>query len=1082
MYRFAGKRITFVLLSITFLGATLHAQVVGGSMEGTVADASGGGLPGVHVTVRNTETGNQRDLITRADGHYNAPSIPVGVYTVTAQKDGFQTAQRNGISLVIGQSITVDLALAVGEVAQEVSVTDAPPVVNLSTQQTSGLVDERQIKQLPLNGRSYDQLMTLNPATVNYTAQRSGSIGTSNSSVGNMFSVSGHRPQDNLFLLNGIEYTGASLINVTPGGTSGQLLGVEAVREFNVVADDYGANYGKRQGAQISIVTVSGTNQIHGSAYEFFRNSALDARNYFDQNVANGKRLPNFQRNNYGASLGGPIVRDKILLFANYEAYRQNLGLSDVTLVPDAASRAAADPSVRPLLALWPIANGPSIGSGIAKAFSSPLQHIRENFGTARFDWNQSPRDLLFATYTVDDSDATTPSANPLSSIYETIREQVLSVQQQHVITPNLLNTARIGFSRASFYFNSIVTTNDGSTPTPFVVGKPVGAIVIAGSTASNGQSQITQAGANVGSNNATARNLYTADDHIFYSRGKHQIEVGGLIQWVQSNDNLAQNQFGQAAFTNLTTFLQGTVATFSVVPSPTRLNWRSWQGAAYVEDTWKITPRFELRSGLRSESTNGWNEAHGRAANYLFTNGIINTNPTIGSNGLQTNNAKFLPSPRIGFSWDVFGSGRTAVRGGIGVYRSLFDTLNYRFDQAAPFNTTVQLKGVPVSSLAITPGTAAPAGSKISPSNTQPDIKTPTLLSWTLRLEQQLTPTTSLTIGYVGSRGNHQVLSGDTNEPANVVCPDPNCVAGLTPGTIYYPNTTFANPNVANTTSWFSGGNSFYHALQIDARRRYANGLQLRGVYTWAKNLDNGSAWNTSVSGNTPAFVSVPNYSRLDWGPSAADIRHLAAINGTYDLPFGKGHSLASTGFLSQALGGWTATTITTLQSGFPFSPQLGYNPTGSGDSRNPVRPSWNPNFRGSLYPRTPNQWFDANAFVAPYSKLSGTTIQGGAVGNVRRDSLIGPNSVTVDFGLSKSTQITERLRAQFRAEAFNILNHTNFALPNAVIIASVPQYAGSTTQPTDAQVAGAVSSAAGVITSAGTSRQLQFSLKLLF
>ncbi len=240
-----------------------------------------------------------------------------------------------------------------------------------------------------------------------------------------MFSISGRRPQDNLFLLNGVEYTGASLINVTPGGTSGQLLGVDAVREFNVVTDTYSASYGKRQGAQISIVTASGTNSVHGSAYEFIRNSALDARNYFDQ-----AQIPTFQRNNFGGSLGGPIRTDKLFLFANYEGYRQNLGLSDVTLVPDNASRAPrAVASVKPLLDLWPVQNGPELGSGIAYAYSSPIQHIREDFGTTRFDYNISPKDLFFAVYTIDDSMANTPSANPYSLVNETLREQVLSIQ-----------------------------------------------------------------------------------------------------------------------------------------------------------------------------------------------------------------------------------------------------------------------------------------------------------------------------------------------------------------------------------------------------------------------------------------------------------------------------------------------------------------------------------------------------------------------------------------------------------------------------------------------------------------------------
>src|SRR5882757_4610547 len=345
----------FVVVLLT--GFSVHAvdaQVVGGSIRGVVTDGSGGAVGGASVLVRNEETGTTRSLVTDAEGRYAAPSVTIGSYSVSASKEGFNEARLTRIGLTVGESVVANLTLSVGAVVQQVDVVDTASVVNLSTQEGSGLVDERQIKELPLNGRSYDQLITLNPGTVNYTGQRSGGIGTSNSSVGNMFAVSGRRPQDNLFLLNGIEYTGASLINVTPGGTSGQLLGVDAVREFNVVADTYNATYGKRQGAQISIVTAGGTNTLHGSAYEFVRNSFFDARNYFDQ-----ARKPNFQRNNFGASLGGPIKHDKAFLFANYEGYRQNLGITDVTLVPDDTSRAAAVNSVKPYLNLWPVANGP---------------------------------------------------------------------------------------------------------------------------------------------------------------------------------------------------------------------------------------------------------------------------------------------------------------------------------------------------------------------------------------------------------------------------------------------------------------------------------------------------------------------------------------------------------------------------------------------------------------------------------------------------------------------------------------------------------------------------------------------------
>jgi hypothetical protein len=1066
------RRLSFLTASL-FIAISLHAQVVGGTITGVVTDASGASIPDAAVVVRSEETGTQRLLTTDTAGSYAAPSIPVGRYTVSVKREGFAPQSRTGINLTIGQAIRIDLSLSTGAVTQQVIVTNSPEVVNGTTQATSGLVDERQVKELPLNGRSYDQLITLNPGALNYTAQRSGSVGTSNSSVGSMFSVSGRRPQDNLYLLNGIEYTGASLINVTPGGTSGQLLGVEAVREFNVLADTYGANYGKRQGAQISIVTASGTNSVHGSAYEFLRNSAFDARNYFDQS-----RIPEFQRHNFGGSLGGPLRKDKLFLFGNYEGYRQNLGVTDVTLVPDAASRAAAVASVRPYLDLWPVANGPEIGGGIAEAFSSVTQHIREDLGTVRLDYNLTPKDLLFAVYTIDDSTANTPTQNPLSLINENLREQVLSLQEQHVFSPRLLNTFRVGLSRASFFFLGSVPAQVQARTPSFVSGKPTGAIVIAGSTASNGSSQITGAGANVGSDNAIARTLYTIDDHIFYTLGKHQIEAGVWLQRLQSADNLAQNQYGQASFASLATFLAGNVKTFTVVPSPTELGWRSLFAAGYIEDTWKLNPRLELRAGLRAESTTGWNEAHRRAAVYRFTPSpiagglpVIDTNPKVGSSGLTDNRAKFLPEPRVGIAWDPVGKGKTSITASFGLHHSLLDNLDYRFDQSAPYNTTLTYNNVSIANP--TQG----ATGLISPSNVQPDIATPTVLAWTLKLEQQIAPQTSLTLGYVGSHGYHQVLSEDQNEPNSIICsPAIACPAGVAAGTIYYPSTTKANPAVANTTSWVSQGYSNYNALQVDVRRSLAQGLQLRANYTFAKNLDNGSAWNTSVSANTPAYVSYPTRPSLDYGLAATDVRHLASINGTYELPLGRQRRFlanASTP-VDRVVSGWTLASIVNLQTGFPFYPQLGYNPTGSGDTRNPVRPDRNPNFHGALYTsgntaRRVAQFFDPAAYSAPAY---------GTVGNLGRDTLTGPGYADCDVSLLKATQVTEKLRLQFRAEFFNVLNHTNLQTPNEVVFATGPTQGSSASQ----QAVATANPAAGVVTAASTSRQIQFGLKLMF
>jgi len=604
-------------LFVIFLGALLassgRAQAEA-SLGGFVSDASGAGIAGAEVKITNLETGAERSLVTDDAGRFNAPSLVVGRYEIAASKPGFRTDARTAVTLVVGQREELNLTLRIGDVHQSVEVPEYSGIVAVTTEDISGLVGERQVKDLPLNGRSYDQLLTLNPGIVNYTSQRSGSIGTSNSVLGSMFAVSGRRPQENLFLLNDVEFTGASEINNTPGGASGQLLGVDAVREFAVVKDTYGAEYGKRPGAQVSIVTSGGTNQLHGSAYEFLRNSALDARNYFDQGA-----VPQFQRNVFGGSLGGPIVKSKTFLFGNYEGFRQHLALSGVTLVPDNNARAGLLPcsavtpapnpcpasglvnvgtaaSAAPLLNLWPVANGPDLGQGIAEAFSHPLQIVNEDFGTARLDHIFRGRDSLAAVYTVDDSAANTPAANPLSSALVSLREQVVSLSETHLISSAVVNQATFGFSRGAFYF-----TGQASVSLPgFVQGRPIGAVVVGGGTTLNGASQISAAGTNAGSNLSAVRNLFTGQDRVTATHGIHTVEFGVWVQRLQANDALAQNQYGQASFSTLQGFLQGTVSTFTVAPVATPLGWRSFEGAVFAQDALKLTPNFELRIGFR--------------------------------------------------------------------------------------------------------------------------------------------------------------------------------------------------------------------------------------------------------------------------------------------------------------------------------------------------------------------------------------------------------------------------------------------------------------------------------------------------
>ena len=394
--------LTLAIFFLVLLALPAQAQVTA-AISGIVTDPTGGAVARAIVEAKEQQTGFVRSTVTDTRGRYDLVALPVGKYKVTVQKKGFKTAVRLEITLTAAEQAVMNFALQLGGVKEELTVNGQAPMVNLSTSSSAGMVGGREIRDLPLNGRSYDELLTLNPGIVDYTPEKGGGIGVSNSAVGNMFAVLGRRPQANLFLLNGIEYTGAAEINMQPAATSGQLLGVDAVREFNVVTGTYGAEYGKRPGAQVSIVTASGTNEWHGTAFEFLRNSAFDARNFFDHGAK-----PSFQRNQFGGALGGPIQKNRTFIFGNYEGYRQHLRLSSVALVPDDQARqgylpgpggtlnyVGVAPDVASLLSLWPLPNGPVLGGGIAEAFSHPLQTIREDFGTTRLDRRFSSRDSL---------------------------------------------------------------------------------------------------------------------------------------------------------------------------------------------------------------------------------------------------------------------------------------------------------------------------------------------------------------------------------------------------------------------------------------------------------------------------------------------------------------------------------------------------------------------------------------------------------------------------------------------------------------------------------------------------------------
>jgi hypothetical protein len=652
------------------------------------------------------------------------------------------------------------------------------------------------------------------------------------------------------------------------------------------------------------------------------------------------------------------------------------------------------------------------------------------------------------------------------------------TLQEIHIFSPNFINTAIVGYSRGAF-------TSHGVTLPPYtypadltmVQGHPMGTISIA-SGASESNATIASGGSNGIFDNR--RNLFTYEDTAEIVKGKNQFGVGAWFKQVEDNESGSVRGNGTASFTDLQTFLTATTTSFQAAPSAIPLYWRTLDGAFFAQDNIQLLPNLELEAGLRYEFDNGWNEKYGHASNYDTTDGILNSSVTVGHSALTANNATHLLGPRLGLAWSPFKNGRTAVHAGFGVHYMLEDNMGFQFNSQPPFAgvaayTNANILSIwPLSSTtplaaACGPGVPTPC-TTYAPGGVQSNFKVPTVDAYTLKIDQQITGTLALDVAYVGSHASHEMVTTDMNTIQPQVCASPTgCLAGgvnkpaqqatVSEGTLYIPVGTRPDPYLSAASLWESIGASSYNALQVDVTKHISYGLEARANYTWSKSLDLGSTLSGVGQQNEPSILMDRYDPGLDWGPSAQDIQQQVSGNFSYNLPIGQNQEFLNSlkGVSNGLVSGWQVNGIVTLLSGFPLTPQDGSNISGDGDTKLPDRPNRNPAFTGSPLERKRTQWINPNAYVLPTY---------GTYGNASRGSLVGPGLAEVNFSLFKTTNITERTKLELRAEAFNILNHTNLGLPNSTI------FSGTIYGPT-----------VGDITNTNTtSRQLQMAVKLLF
>ena len=1078
----------FTLLALCFAEGTVMAQNTG-TILGTVKDQTDAVLPGAAVTITNVETGISRTAVTGSRGSYRVPALNAGTYTVQATMTGFQTGIRQGINLTIGREAVVDVVLNVGDVTEQVTVTGEAPLIETTTATVGGVVDSQQMRDIPLNARSFIELVPLQAgAVLSETGGQSGVFGFSKK-----LAVVGTRYTSNSFLLDGSDINDSS---GSSGSAAGTMAGVETVREFRVITNAYDAEYGRHTGGVISAITKSGTNEYHGSVFEFLRNDNLDAARWEDNALGGGEK-PEFRRNQFGGSIGGPIISDKTFFFGSYEGLREGLGRTEDYDVPTLETRAGRipnsvtncanfngtdlgngfcqltiAPNSKPFLESYPLPNQTDGDDGTAKFVEGVTQVTNQDYWTARVDHQHSDSDSLFVRFTKDDADQATPDMNRLGTRFTANR--LTTVEHTHIYSPSFLGKTHLSFNRTNFSdiqdprADRVFPLETFSENTAALGGISVTSLSGWGGTSLSPRTNV--------------QNTWQFKEEAYYSRGLHSMKMGLQYERFQYNMRGDFHGAGDFQFGGLDEFIVGRAASANFV-KPGSDSTRSWIQSLFgffVQDDISLRPGLSLNLGLRYEIVTVPAERWGRSATIrdLASPHLNEVKPSETDIGPLFENPSLKNfAPRIGFAWDVFGTGRTSLRGGIGMFHDQVLPTYYVVpgNRVSPFfSVAALLRQTVVSQIGQEidfPNSFFTQSDFISEASegVLPQIdgieyfmEQPTVYKWSLDIDKQIAPDTTLQTGYTGTRSTH-LMRG--NLQMNTSPAEMRDLGGQPRRFIIMNRTPDRDNPFFDRFRWrFNDGSSDYHAFRLGVTKRFSRGFQLQSSYTYSRSTDDGSAFLGSGDYTNDA---QPYRTTHDFALSSFDIRHSFNTNFVYDLPGANLDGAAGT-----VLGGWSVSSIVRLNTGNPNSvtaadPRLSGKrmiyvdgPSVeliSGGNLNPVNP------------QTPDNYIDVSQFCAPVKCLPKGT-DGFFQGNVGPNTVIGPGVANIDFTLTKDTPIAmlgEGGALQFRWELFNLFNRPNFSNPSTNLFG----------------VAGTVNSGAGDITSTRlSSRQIQLALKLMF